>query len=343
MQDLMGAGKQIDIEIDDEDEQFENLLESKIDDIRQHRPSVFASVVVQKKVAFKPMKGFRKVANYREIYTLENILGKGGYGIVYEAKNKEANEVCAIKVMNKKQLAEKKENGLKFVRREIEALEKIAHTNIVRVLDLCEDEENICVVMELVPGGNLMQFLKERTMRKKPITETEAATIIHQILLAINHIHNQSPPMVHRDLKPDNILIEQLIGDDDEEGEIVCKLTDFGMAFEVMPDVEHKDICGTEKFMAPEVTKGQRKQTTKVDIWSLGVLTYVMLIGTYPFQGGSRDRTFEAIFNRKLNLEKEPVKKRLDVFTNEGKLIKDFLTLCMKKKPEDRPTASELL
>ena len=102
------------------------------------------------------MIGFRKVNNYRELYELSNELGSGGYGTVYEAKNKVADEICAVKVMNKKMLAEKKDDGMKFVKREIEALEKMAHPNIVRVLDLCEDEEDICIVMELITNGNLL-------------------------------------------------------------------------------------------------------------------------------------------------------------------------------------------
>ena len=110
------------------------------------------------------------------------------------------------------------------------------------------------------------------------------------------------------------------------------------MAFEVNPNNVVTEICGTETFMAPEVTRG-RTQTTKVDIWSLGVLTHIMLTGYAPFNGRTRDKKFESICNRSLNFEKKGVKERLAAFHNGGALVKDFLSKCMEKKPEDRPTA----
>lgn len=93
--------------------------------------------------------------------------------------------------------------------------------------------------------------------------------------------------MVHRDLKHDNILVEIDAEHEDGSEFIVCKLTDFGMAFEDDKQQNHNEICGTDTFMAPEVVRGQN-QDTKVDIWSLGVLTFIMLTNTAPFHGAGQ-------------------------------------------------------
>ena len=121
---------------------------------------------------------------------------------------------------------------MQFVTAEVDALEQIRHENIVKVLDLCEDDEHICVVMELVTGGNLGMLVRERFIEKDEFTEQEIVSMVYQILLALKYLHERERPLAHRDLKPDNILVEE----DPATGMIVCKLTDFGMAFEESKD-----------------------------------------------------------------------------------------------------------
>ena len=142
---------------EEEQDELEDMLKSAVPSVRPYRPSLSASVVApRRKVAFRQVNGFREVPNGRALYELGGKLGEGGYGTVYEATRKGSDEVCAVKVMNKEYLQGKQDNGLKYAKREIEALEKMSHPNIVRVLDLCEDKEDIFITMELVAGGNLL-------------------------------------------------------------------------------------------------------------------------------------------------------------------------------------------
>ena len=106
------------------------------------------------------------------------MLGEGAYGKVFEATRQGSDEVCAVKVMNKEFLKGKQDDGLKYAKREIEALKKMSHPNIVRVLDLCEDKEDIFITMELVVGGNLLQLLQDRYAQENPLTEPEASNIV---------------------------------------------------------------------------------------------------------------------------------------------------------------------
>ena len=289
------------------------------------------------------MVGFREVSNIQELYAYDkesNTIGEGAYGSVYEAIGK-GKEVCAIKVQNKVKLSQK-HRGEDNARREISVLEKISHPNIVQVLDLCEDTDNFYIVMELVAHGTLQTVMEDRKNNENLFTEPEVRNILKQILEALNYIHQNS--MVHRDLKPENILIERERNDDDSE-DFKCKIADFGLAFIVKQDVENKENCGTASFKAPEVIKGEKSekgQTTALDIWSLGVLAFVLLTNKMPFYG-DKFKQPDRIKNSALSFERKGVKEKIEALDGEGKLAKEFLTLCMKKEAHERPTAEQLM
>ena len=143
-----------------------------------HRPSMQSSAVFQRKESFKSkadLPGRRRVSNFKDFYSLGQRLGEGGFGVVYEATHRPTGEVCAIKVVNKQKIlqkqAEKKSDLMKYVTAEFDALEEIRHENIVKVLDLCEDDEHICVVMELIRYGNLGQLLMDRLQENDYLSE----------------------------------------------------------------------------------------------------------------------------------------------------------------------------
>ena len=219
---------------------------------------------------------------------------------------------------------------MKYVTAEIDALEQLQDDNIIKVLDLCEDEQNICVVMELIAGGNLSMLFIERFKEKDPLREDETASIVYQILKALKYLHEREKPMAHRDLKPDNILVDVI------DGQIICKLTDFGLAFEEDQDKVTRDAAGTKTFMSPEQITGQ-SQDVKVDIWSLGILAYILLVNAYPFREGRMME--ENIKNQTLMFDRKIEIAAFSKLMKNGEPAKDFISKCTQKRAQDRPTA----
>ena len=165
--------------------------------------------------------------------------------------------------------------------KEISILADMDHPNIVRLYEFYDESNKYCIVQELCAGGELFDVL----IKKKRFGEEDAALIIKRVLNAINYCHNQG--IVHRDLKPENILLE--IGDDNTYDYAKLKLVDFGTA------VPHQkkmltSLTGTAYYMAPEVVAG--KYNNKCDIWSIGVIAFMLISGKAPFYGKSNDQIF---------------------------------------------------
>mmetsp|Transcript_29596 Transcript_29596/g.36711 ORF Transcript_29596/g.36711 Transcript_29596/m.36711 type:complete len:157 (+) Transcript_29596:466-936(+) len=153
---------------------------------------------------------------------------------------------CAIKVIPKLNLNTKRRQELN--RNEFEIVEEISHPHIVRVFELMEDSENFYIMMELMQGGDLLHKL---IADDKPFTEAKAASVISQILLALNFMHARN--IMHRDLKLENILCEDF--SDLSTDEIHIKLADFGLATKFDPDEMRTDGCGTTQYYAPEICR----------------------------------------------------------------------------------------
>ena len=146
-----------------------------------------------------------------------------------------------------------------------------------------EDSRCYYIIMELISGGNL--FDKVRSLRA--FSEDNAAAIVLQLFKAINYMHGQQ--IMHRDLKPENIMCEE-----SESGELVVKLTDFGFATYYDPDQPQTLSLGSPLYMAPELCN-ESEYNHKVDVWALGVITYVLLTGTAPFMGRTKDEIYNQI------------------------------------------------
>ena len=160
---------------------------------------------------------------------------------------------------------------------EIETLNKYDHPNIVTVLDFCEDNYFIYIVFELMPSGDLMKNIgKIKSSLVTPgIVEVEGvvSNIMHQVILAITFLHRQG--CVHRDLKPDNVLVKYE-RNNDNSSIATCKVTDFGFAKTFDQDTKMSLTLGTAPYMAPELLK-KSKYDEKVDIWAIGVMTYYLI------------------------------------------------------------------
>ena len=129
--------------------------------------------LLQQKSNFKNFRGFHTVQDIKEIYELKKLIGSGSYGSVYEAVNKQTNEPCAVKMIVKE--GEENEGWHILMRQELEMLQTLNHPNLVRVLDLCEDDENIYIISELIENGDMQKVMEERINQKNPLTENEIA------------------------------------------------------------------------------------------------------------------------------------------------------------------------
>ncbi len=160
-------------------------------------------------------------------------------------------------------------------------LQETDHPYLMKVYELLEDDKFYYIVSELLLGGELY----ERIIQQKKFSEHDAAKIIHQILLGLNYMHKRN--IAHRDIKPENILMESK-----ELQNLNIKLTDFGFAKFYDPmEGGLTESLGSPLYMAPEIIRNI-PYTTKVDIWSLGILSYILFSGKPPIHGRTKDEIF---------------------------------------------------
>lgn len=160
---------------------------------------------------------------------------------------------------------------------ELTILQKCSHPNIMNVTELLEDEHHYYIVTELLEGGELF----DRLISQGAFSEQIAAYIVKQIVLALNYMHKQK--MTHRDLKPENVLLESK-----NANTFDLKIADFGFSCVFDPKEGLDLVLGSPLYMAPELIQRQR-YNEKVDIWSLGVMTYMLLSGKNPFPGRNKN------------------------------------------------------
>lgn len=196
-------------------------------------------------------------------------LGKGKFGRVYLAKERQSGFVCALKVLHKSELQQGKVE--KQVRREIEIQSNLAHPNILRLFGHFHDSKRIFLILEFAGKGELYKHLR----KEQRFPEWKAAQYIAQMAGALKYLHKKN--IMHRDIKPENILVGI-------HGEI--KISDFGWSVHA-PNKRRNTMCGTLDYLPPEMIKpgsSENYYNEKVDLWSLGVLTYEFLVGEAPFE-----------------------------------------------------------
>ena len=196
-------------------------------------------------------------------------LGKGKFGRVYLAKERSTGFVCALKVLHKSELQQGKVE--KQVRREIEIHKNLRHPNILRFYGHFHDSKRIFLMLEFAGKGELYKHLR----KENRFPEWKAAQYIAQMAAALKYLHRKH--VMHRDIKPENILVGV-------HGEI--KISDFGWSVHA-PNNRRNTMCGTLDYLPPEMIKPGSQENfynEKVDLWSLGVLTYEFLVGEAPFE-----------------------------------------------------------
>ena len=208
-------------------------------------------------------------------YEIIKKLGKGAYGRVFQVKNKTTGQIRACK-----QLPKNKISNLQKFQREISILKKIDHPNIIKLYEVFEDDKYIYLIMEQCKGGELFDKIINHIQTKQMYNEKEAALIFHQMISSISYLHSNN--ITHRDLKPENILYYN----SGEEENNPIKIIDFGLSTfydKIFNNQKMKTKVGTAYYVAPEVLNGNYNE--KCDIWSAGVILYILLSGEPPFNG----------------------------------------------------------
>ena len=265
-----------------------------------------------------PQKAPKTFADFGD-YELLEVIGRGGQGVVYRARQKSLNRSIALKVIGLGHWAT--EGHLKRFRREAEAAASLDHAGIVPIYEVGERDGSCYFSMKLVEGGQL-----DDVSKREPMPIRRAVELIAKVARTVHYAHEHG--ILHRDIKPGNILLDQ-------KGE--PHLTDFGLARLVETEstvTRTLEVLGTPSYMAPEQAVGNNAAVGTVsDVYGLGAVLYQLLTGHPPFAGGT---TYETI---KLLLDTEPRQPRLW----NPKIDRDLSTICLKcleKDPKRRYTSA---
>ena len=259
-------------------------------------------------------------------------LGKGSFGSVYKVKNKLTGEIRAMKMIKNPLKSELNSLDKKFLK-EIAVLKELEHPNIIKIFEYFIDEHYHYIITELLTGGELYDSI----VKLGKFNEKKAAFIMRQILSALNYLHSKG--IVHRDIKPENILVikpEKISKKNikKNEDEINIKLIDFGASNYYKKNEILTLKIGSPYYIAPEVLN--KCYNEKCDIWSAGVVLYVMLTGKFPFLGLTSEQLFENIKSGKYNTSG---KEYLAI----SQRAKDLLKKMFELNPVKRISASECL
>ena len=255
-------------------------------------------------------------------YEVKQKIGKGKFGLVKFGINKETNQQVAIKIMAKKNMDK---SDLELAKVEIDILKIGQHPNIIKLYDIYENENYIYIIMEYCSGGDLLSYFEHYDYELK---ETKVCEIIHKLSMAIYYLHSYG--IVHRDLKPENILMTDLTPEAD------IRLLDFGLSKIVGNEEKCTEPYGTLSFVAPEVLQG-KPYDKSVDLWSIGIITFLLLCGYLPFDDKHSEREIAR------QTIQDPVPFESKIWSKYSSEAKNFVEGLLQKKPEKRLSIKEVL
>jgi polo-like kinase 1 len=251
-------------------------------------------------------------------YLKGKFLGKGGFAKCYEFSNLETKRVTAAKIIQKSTLT--KSRAKQKLMSEIKIHRSLHHPNIVGFEHFFEDAENVYILLELCSNQSMNELLR----RRKRLHELEVQCYLMQMISALKYLHSHR--VIHRDMKLGNLFIND---------KMEIKIGDFGLATKLEFDGERKrTICGTPNYIAPEVLEGKQGHSYEVDIWSLGVIMYTMIIGKPPFETSDVKTTYKRI---RMNMYQFPENVPI------SEPAKDLITKILNNDPSKRPKLDELM
>lgn len=251
-------------------------------------------------------------------------IGHGHYGVVRKCMNRKTNQWYAIKSIRKSKVGK-----VDVLKREVALLKECDHPNIIQLVEVHEDQKYLHLITELCTGGELFDRIIEKTQSEEGhFSERDAANLVGRILDAIAYCHDQKG-IVHRDLKPENFLFSN------RDEDAVIKIIDFGLS-------RHDDMkagimntkVGTPYYVAPEVLN--REYTKSCDIWSIGVITYILLCGYPPFYGDTDNQIFDSVRTGRFDFPSPD-------WDGISDSAKDFICSLLKRDPSKRLSASAAL
>ena len=248
-------------------------------------------------------------------YSYIRKIGCGSYSVVVLVTNTITQKQCACKIMSRAGL--KAEDAMKRFIQEIDIMQSIKHPNIVEILDIIYTTENVYVITEYCPNGELFDYI----VSQPNLSYEDVRRIFFQVTFALFFIHQKK--IAHRDIKPENILLDQ-----DEN----VKLADFGFSRHLDENNLMSTPCGSQFYAAPEIIKGLEYDGQKSDIWSLGVLLFAIATKSLPWTATSQPGIIFQIFNAQYEIPH---------FISSD--ISECISSCLKLDPNERPTAYELL
>ncbi|KAK9797807.1 hypothetical protein WJX73_009571 [Symbiochloris irregularis] len=259
-------------------------------------------------------------------YRFGQEVGRGQYGITSLVTENSSGTTYACKVISKHQRG----FSLAYVRDEVLALQRVDdHLNVVSLHEVWETKDDVYIFMEACMGGELFDVIISRGH----ISECDAAAVASVILQVVAHCHERG--VIHRDLKPENFLLKRRY----RKGKLVLsednlRAVDFGLAAFLSPGKRFKDLVGSAFYVAPEVLR--ESYGKEADLWSCGVIIYILLCGLPPFYGPSEKAIFHAILNAPIDMSSDP-------WPHVSTPAKDLVNWLLQRDPAKRPTAKQAL
>ena len=270
----------------------------------------------------------RSKENIVAAYDIKDVVGKGQYGVCRRAIRRADGLEVAIKSISRSKLLTQQD--LEDVDREIAIMRHLAvHPNIVQIIEVYEDNNYIHLIQELCKGGELF----DQIINKGHYSEKEAADLVRTILYVIKHMHDLG--VVHRDLKPENFLFATEVGEDKDKTEL--KAIDFGLSAYASKDTTLKECVGSSYYIAPEVLR--RSYSTEADLWSAGVILYILLCGSPPFFG-SCDRD---ILHKVMRYQDGGLNFKFQPWPSISEGAKECVRMMLRLNPKERASIEEVL
>uniref|UniRef100_A0A3P8UTW5 non-specific serine/threonine protein kinase n=2 Tax=Cynoglossus semilaevis TaxID=244447 RepID=A0A3P8UTW5_CYNSE len=266
-----------------------------------------------------------KQQNVEDFYDIGEELGSGQFAVVKRCVEKSTGTEYAAKFIKKRQSRSSRRGVRKEeIEREVRILQELQHPNVISLHDVYESRTDVVLILELVSGGELFDFLAQ----KETLSEEEATQFIKQVLDGVQYLHSKR--IAHFDLKPENIMLL-----DRNIPLPRIKLIDFGLAHKIEAGTEFKNIFGTPEFVAPEIVNYE-PLGLEADMWSIGVITYILLSGASPFLGDSKQETLGNISGVSYQFDEE-------FFNNTSELAKSFIRQLLEKDTRKRMTIHDAL